>query len=159
VGFLAWVEASQLADWVRMSTAGYPSMITLHAFGMAVMVGISLVLDLRLLGRFAAIPTQALNRLQGVAWLGFAINTVSGSALFTAQATSYIVDVIFMSKMALVFLGGITAAILQPQLAKADSWPGGKTPGSIRAIAWLSIVFWLTAIVMGRLTAYLDISF
>jgi hypothetical protein len=159
VGFLAWVEASALADWVRMSSEGYPSMITLHAIGMAVMVGISLVLDLRLLGRFSAIPTQALNRLQGVAWLGFAVNTISGSALFTAQATSYVVDVVFMSKMALVFLGGITAAILQPQLAKADSWPGGQTPGGIKVLAWASIVVWLAAIVTGRLTAYLDISF
>jgi hypothetical protein len=155
VGFLAWVEASGLAEWVRMSTPGYPSMITLHAIGMAIMVGLSLVLDMRLLGYFAGIPTHALNRLQGLAWLGFAINTVSGTALFTAQATSYIVDVVFMTKIVLVFLGAITAAILQPQLARADSWSGGQTPGGIKALAWLSIILWLGAIITGRLTAYL----
>jgi hypothetical protein len=155
VGFLASIEASAFAEWVRMSTPGYPSMITLHAIGMAIMVGLSLVLDLRLTGRFVNIPTQALNRLQGLAWLGFAINTVSGTALFTAQATSYIVDVVFMTKIVLVFIGAITAAILQPQLAKADSWPGGQTPSGIKALAWFSIVVWLAAIITGRLTAYL----
>jgi hypothetical protein len=130
-------------------------MITLHAIGMAVMVGLSLILDLRLLGYFAGIPVAALHRLLGLAWIGFGINFVSGSALFAAQATSYIVDVVFMSKIVLVFLGAVTAAIVQPAVAKADSWPGGAIPGSTRAVAALGIVFWVGAIITGRLTAYL----
>jgi hypothetical protein len=155
VGFLVWLEATGLADWVRMSIPGYPSMITLHAFGMAIMVGLSLLLDLRLLGFFAGIPVAALQRFFGLAWIGFGINSISGSALFAAQATSYIVDWVFMSKMALVFLGAITAAILQPAVVKAGSWPGGRVPGGTRAIAAIGIVFWISAIIMGRLTAYL----
>ena len=155
MGFLAWIEASALGDWVRMSTLGYPSMIALHALGMAVMVGLSLLLDLRLLGKFDGIPPAALQRFLGIAWVGFGINLISGSALFTAQATMYIVDPIFMSKMAFVFAGVATAAILQPQLATSGSWPNGKAPGGTRAIAALSIVFWLIAITLGRLTAYL----
>lgn len=130
-------------------------MITLHAIGMAIMVGLSLILDVRLLGYFAGIPVAALHRLLGIAWIGFGINFLSGSALFTAQATAYIVDVVFMSKMVLVFLGAATAAILQPAVAKADSWPGGQTPGGTRAVATLGIVFWVGAIITGRLTAYL----
>ena len=88
-------------------------MIALHALGMAIMVGLSLLLDLRILGWFAGIPLQALRRFFGLAWVGFGINFVSGSALFSAQATSYIVDWVFMTKMTLVLLGAITAAILQ----------------------------------------------
>lgn len=155
VGFLVWLEATGFADWVRMSTLGYPSMITLHAIGMAIMVGLSLILDLRLIGYFAGIPVAALHRLLGIAWIGFGINFLSGSALFSAQATSYIVDVVFMSKMALVFLGAATAAILQPAVVKADAWPGGRTPGGTRAVAFLGIIFWVGAIITGRLTAYL----
>lgn len=155
VGFLVWLEATELADWVRMSIPGYPSMITAHAFGMAIMVGLSLVLDLRLLGWFAGIPLAALHRLLKVAWIGFAINSVSGAALFSAQATSYITDGVFMTKMLLVVLGAITAAVLQPQIAAAGSWTDGRTPGGTRALAAISIVFWLGAIIMGRLTAYL----
>jgi hypothetical protein len=155
VGFLAWLEASGLAEWVRSSNEGYPSMIALHAIGMAVMVGISLLLDLRLVGWFAGIPVKALHRLFGVGWIGFGINFVSGSALFTAQATSYIVDWVFMTKMLLVLLGAITAAILQPAVAVADTWPGGRIPGGTKAVAGIAIVIWVVAIVMGRLTAYL----
>lgn len=155
MGFLAWLEASGLAEWVRSSNEGYPSMIALHAIGMAVMVGISLLLDLRLVGWFAAIPVKTLERLFGVGWIGFGINFISGSALFTAQATSYIVDWVFMTKMTLVLLGAISAAILQPAVAASGAWPGGRIPGGTKAIAGIAIVIWVVAIIMGRLTAYL----
>jgi hypothetical protein len=138
-----------------MSTLGYPAMITCHAVGMAVMVGLALLLDARLLGRFSGIPYPALQRFLGLAWLGFGLNFLSGAALFAAQATQYIVDVVFMTKLALVFLGAVTAAILQPALARSDTWTGGKAPSGVRGIAALSIVFWVGAIIMGRLTAYL----
>lgn len=153
MGFLTWLEATALADWVRMGDLGYPSMITLHALGMAIMVGLSLLIDMRLLGWFAGIPLKGLQRFFGLAWIGFGTNFLSGSALFSAQATSYIVDWIFLTKMALVFLGAVSAAILQPAVAKANS--DAELPGSTKPIAALAIVFWVVAIVMGRLTAYL----
>jgi hypothetical protein len=153
VGFLAWLEATGLAEWVRSSTAGYPSMIALHALGMAVMVGLSLLLDLRVLGWFAGIPLQALRRFFGLAWIGFGINFISGSALFSAQATSYIVDWVFMTKMTLVLIGAITAGVLQPAVAKLG--PGEPLSVGTKAVAGVAIVIWVVAIVMGRLTAYL----
>jgi hypothetical protein len=153
VGFLVWLEATGLAEWVRSSIPGYPSMIALHALGMAIMVGLSLVIDMRVLGWFSGIPLNALQRFFGLAWIGFGINFLSGGALFTAQATSYITDWVFMTKMALVFLGAITAAILQPAVAKAG--PGAQVSGGTKAVAAVAIVFWLVAIIMGRLTAYL----
>lgn len=155
MGFLVWVEATGLAEWVRSSNPGYPSMIALHAIGMAIMVGLSLVLDLRLLGWFAGIPVRAMDRLFSLAWIGFGINFLSGSALFTAQATSYIVDWVFMTKMFLVLLGAITAAILQTQIVSSGSWTNGQAPGGVKAVAGIAIVIWIVAIVMGRLTAYL----
>ena len=52
---------------------------------------------------------------------------MSGSTLFTAQATGYIVDWVFMTKMTLVLLGAITAGILQPAVVKAGT---GKVPAA-----------------------------
>jgi hypothetical protein len=157
VGFLTWLEASGLAEWVRMSTAGYPTAITLHAVGMAIMVGLSVIVDLRLLGRFDGIPYGALQRLLPIAWIGFGINTLSGFGLFAAQATMFATDGMFLSKIILVFAGAATAGILQPELARADSWSGGVAPRNVRTIATLSLAFWFFAIVTGRLTAYIMI--
>jgi hypothetical protein len=155
VGFLVWLEATGLADWVRMSTIGYPICITLHAIGMAIMVGLALALDMRLLGIFKGIPYPALQRFFGLAWLGFGINFISGSGMFAAQATMYITDITFMTKMALVILGAITVAVLQNMVGRDWTKWGTTPPGKVRVIAWLSIIFWLTGITMGRLTAYI----
>jgi len=153
VGFLAWLEATGLAEWVRSSQSGYPSMIALHALGMAIMVGLSLLLDLRILGWFAGIPLQALQRFFRLAWIGFGINFLSGSGLFSAQATSYIVDWVFMTKMTLVLVGAITAGILQPAVVKAG--PNAELSAGMKGVAAFAIVVWIVAIIMGRLTAYL----
>ena len=44
-------------------------------------VGLALALDMRLLGRFAGIPYDALHRFLGIAWVGFGLNFLSGAAL------------------------------------------------------------------------------
>jgi hypothetical protein len=164
VGVLVWLEATGLAEWVRSSTIGYPLMITCHAIGMGVMVGLALVLDARLLGRFADISYSALHRFLGVAWIGFGINFLSGSCLFTTgSATKYIWNVekgdwnyIFMTKMVLVILGAISAAILQNIVGRESaSWGTGAAPAKVQFIAILSVIFWTMAIVTGRLTAYI----
>jgi hypothetical protein len=157
VGFFVWLEATGLADWVRMSTEGYPIVITLHAVGMAIMVGLAVIVDLRLLGKFDGIPYASLQRLLPVAWVGFGINTLSGTCLFAAQATHFATDGMFLSKIVLVFAGAATVGILQPELAKADGWSGGRPPAKVRSVAALGIAFWLFAIITGRLTAYIMI--
>ena len=139
-----------------MSTLGYPLMITCHAIGMAIMVGLAVSLDLRLLGRFQGIPYPALHRFLGLAWLGFGINFLSGAALFTTKPMDYVNDYVFMTKITCVLAGAITAALLQTSVGRdSGSWSIVKAPGKVRAIALLSIVFWFTAIVAGRLTAYI----
>ena len=155
MGLLIWIEATGLAEWTRSSTEGYPIMIASHAIGMAVMVGLALALDLRLLGWFQGIPYAALQRFLGIAWAGFALNTLSGFALFAMQATSYITNFVFLSKIGLVLLGTVTAAMLQTAVSRDSLGWGAAAPGNVKAIAVVSIVFWLGAIVTGRLIAYL----
>lgn len=153
MGLLIWLEESGLAAWT--STDGYPPMIALHAIGMAVMVGLALALDMRLLGLFAEIPYTALHRFLGLAWLGFGVNFLSGVALFTTQATAYVADITFLLKMGFVVLGAITAALLQTAVGRDSVGWGPSPPGSVKGIAIASIVFWLSAIITGRLIAYL----
>jgi hypothetical protein len=155
VGFLTWMEGTDFADWVRMSAAGYPLMITCHAIGMGIMVGLAVALDLRLLGWFQGISYKSLHRFLGVAWVGFGINFLSGVGLFAAQATMYATDVTFLIKIGFVFLGAITAALLQSAVGRDWANWGATVPSSVRTIAIASIVCWTIAITAGRLTAYI----
>jgi hypothetical protein len=124
---------------------------------MAIMVGLSVVLDLRLLGRFAGIPYQSLHRFLGIAWLGFGLNFLSGAALFTTQATQYIVDATFLIKMGLVLAGAVTVALLQTAVGRdSTAWlTGAGVPGIVRLIAIVSLLCWVAATITGRLIAYL----
>ena len=156
MGILAWLEASGLAEWVRTSTVGYPFMITAHAIGMAVMVGLAFLLDMRLLGMFRGIPFPALHRFFAVARAGFAINFLSGVALFTTEATTYVSDFMFVSKIALVLAGAATALWLQAAVGRdSTSWSDAVAPGAVRLVAVLSILCWVGATITGRLIAYL----
>ncbi|HUF71387.1 MAG TPA: DUF6644 family protein [Gammaproteobacteria bacterium] len=155
MGFLAWLEASGFSEWVRVSYVGYPLMIASHAVGMAVMVGLALAIDMRLLGWFAGIPRQAFDRFFTLAWIGFAVNFLSGSGLFAARATTYITDGTFLLKMAFVLGGVITAALLQGAIKRSPDWPSATAPAGVRIVAVASIVCWVFATITGRLIAYL----
>jgi hypothetical protein len=156
VQFLTWLEASGIGEWVRSSTIGYPMMIACHAIGMAIMVGLSLGLNMRLLGLFQGIPYEALTNFLAIAWAGFALNLISGTGLFATQATTYITDVTFLLKMAFVFAGMTTVAMLQSAVKRSSgNWSSAAAPDGIRLLATASIVFWVGATVTGRLIAYL----
>ena len=82
---MEWLESTALAEWVRTSLVGYPLVLTVHSIGMAIMVGIVSVVDLRLIGWFKRIPYTALDNLIRVAWYGLAVNVITGAAIFTAS--------------------------------------------------------------------------
>jgi hypothetical protein len=100
-------------------------------------------------------PYTALNRFLGIAWAGFTINLLSGTALFCMQATSYVKDGTFLLKMLFVLLGVVTAAFLQSALNRNSASWSTSAPGAIKVLAVVSITFWVGATVTGRLIAYL----
>lgn len=157
MGILRWLEGSAFANWVQTSLVAYPTAITLHSIGMAIMVGLVLVLNLRLVGFFERIPYPALSKLLRIAWIGFGINFLSGAALFTTQATVFATQPTFLVKILAVLTGACLVAYMQPRLARyaAAGGSGGDVPANVRGLAMTSLFLWTLAIVAGRLTAYL----
>lgn len=158
MGLITWIENTGLAEYVRVSAYGYPAMITLHSLGLAIMVGLSVVLSLRVLGFYSVIPYSSLYKLLKIAWIGFIINFISGGSLFAANATGLIVDPVFLTKMAMVILGAILVALMQAQiktaLASGDVEAAAQSTG-LKVLAALTIVAWTIGMVTGRLIAYL----
>ena len=154
---MEWLESTALAEWVRTSLVGYPLVLTLHSIGMAIMVGLVWITDLRLLGWFQRIPYTALDNMIRVAWYGLAVNAITGAAIFTSQAVFYTTSPPFLTKMVIVIGGSILAAYMQPRLRReAPAWSAGTpVPSGMKALATISILMWLVAIITGRFTAYL----
>jgi len=156
MGFLQWLEASAFAEWIQTSFVGYPVVITMHSIGMAIMVGLVLVLNLRLVGMFSRIPYAALSKLLGVAWVGFVINFLSGAALFIAQASVFATQASFIVKFLAVVIGASLAGYMQPILNRdAAAWGTGAVPSNVRGLAMASLFVWILAILAGRFTAYI----
>jgi hypothetical protein len=156
VSLLTWIEDSAFAEYIRVAPYGYPAMITLHSLGLAIMVGLSVVLSLRALGVFGFLPYEALRGLLKIAWVGFIVNLLSGSALFASQATTYVTDLEFLLKMFFVLLGAIFVALLQSAINRTVAAGGEDAPNPMRSFyASAAIVSWAGAMIAGRLIAYL----
>lgn len=157
MGFIAWIENTGLAEVIRVSAYGYPIMITLHSLGLAIMVGLSVVLSLRVLGYFSGIPFSTLYRLLKYAWVGFIINFLSGGLLFAASATTFIVHQIFLTKMLFVIVGAIFVGVMQGMIktALATGTADSAPPSNLKTMAWLTIGAWTVAMITGRFIAYL----
>ncbi len=152
-----WLEGTKVSMWVGESLWGYPIMLGLHAVGLAIVVGIFVMRDLRLIGFFEGISYESLDSLRKLAWTGFVINATSGCFLFTSQATTFASSTPFLLKISMIFLAAICAAVIQNKMRdEAPQWDSsGAVIGSVRAIAMVSIALWTGAIIAGRLTAYL----
>ncbi len=153
-----WLESTALAVWVGESLWGYPIMLGLHAVGLAIVVGIFTMLDLRMLRVIRGVSFQAFLSLYRLAWIGFLINALSGSALFTSQATTFVESAPFLIKISAVISGVIFGIFIQRRLrSRVADWDNADAniESSATALAALSLVCWIGAIFAGRLIAYL----
>ena len=153
-----WLETTALAIWVGESLWGYPIMLGMHAIGLAIVVGIFVMLDLRMLRVIRGVSFHAFLSLYRLAWIGLIFNTISGSALFTSQATTFVESVPFLIKISSVVAGVIVGIFIQRRLKlRVADWDNADTniESSATALAALSLVCWIGAIFAGRLIAYL----
>src|SRR3982751_4546274 len=98
---LEQLQNSAFSQWVVGSDSllAYPTILTLHTVGLALVVGAAIVVDLRMLGVGTAIPLSTLRNTFRVFWLGFGINLVSGLILFASEAVTKGTQPVFFIKL------------------------------------------------------------
>src|SRR5687767_9650636 len=85
------------------SVWAFPTVLTLHTAGMAVLVGASWLLDLRLLGITSRnTPLSAFNWVFPTIAIGLVVNLLTGVLLFIKNATTWGGAIPFFVKMLLV---------------------------------------------------------
>ena len=153
------LEYSALAQWVFTSVTGYSIMLTAHAAGLAIAVGLSGILCLRFLGLYRPLRLDALHDMFPLVWLGFLINLLSGGALFVSQATYFVTSAMFLLKFACIVLNACNLCYLQfavgRYLLRAGGGPGLRIPDfRIKLSALCGLLLWAVAMTAGRLIAY-----
>ena len=153
---LKTIEESGLSSWIRDSPSifAYWFILSCHAIGMGLLVGASVVIDLRLLGVAKELPLAPLKGLYRIIWIGFWIQIVSGGLLLIAYPTKALTNPDFYLKLTLI---GIAVTVMQTirkrvftdsTLSDSDMMIKGK------ALAVWSLVLWAGAVTAGRLLAY-----
>ena len=152
---LTALEGTGFAAWLRESGSiwAYPTVLTLHTVGLALLVGANSALDLRVLGAASAVPLSSLSRLFPVMWIGFVVNAVSGVLLFAADATTKGTTRIFVFKLGLIVLAVVLMWALK-RVLYGDAGDVRRVGAPAKGIAIASIAVWVAAIAAGRFMAY-----
>ena len=155
----AWaaaLESSALSFFIRDSNWLYPLANLAHIYGLALVLGSIIALDLRLLGVGRRVVTaEALSRfLTPVMMVGLALSITSGLILFTADASAIAVNPIFRNKMILLILGLANAWAFRRLWTQALPGWDVRAPLGGRLQAAASMLMWLMLATAGRLIAY-----
>ena len=151
------LEQSGFASGIRQSLWLYPAANVGHILSLFCFAGSIAVMDLRMVGAFAATsPAYVLKTARLASVLAFAGLAVTGFILFAAEASHVAVNPVFQFKMALVVLGLLNVAYFELKIApKVKSLaPLEPLPRAARVAGILSIVMWLAAAACGRSIAY-----
>lgn len=147
---LWWIEDSKIGMLVSSSEWGYPIVLSLHAVGMAVLVGVSLMITLRVLGIASAVPVTAMEPYWIYGIGGFIVNLVSGVALFMGSASTLFFSGAFQIKI----VGVIIGLILTWWLVKICLRGSGEVTTNHKILSAAALLAWAVALVAGRLIGY-----
>ena len=154
----AALEATELAIALRNSVWSYPLINAAHIFGVALLVGSVVPLDLRLLGLWGSMPIAPLwTVLTRTAGIGLVVTIFFGTLLFITRASEYVASNLFIAKMILVLLGSANALMLRMQTPAQESHIAStpvKPSARLRVSAGISLAAWLSALTLGRLIGY-----
>jgi len=158
LSFCEWLASTHWSVALHESHLGYPLVESIHVLTLCVFVGMSMMLDLRLLGlTLRDVPfSEVADRL--MPWMigGFVVMVVSGALLFYAIPVRSYQNIFFRVKMILLVLAGVNAWVFQKGVyRRLASWDRDASPPRRARIAGgASLVLWVAIIVAGRMIAY-----
>jgi hypothetical protein len=156
--FCQWLENTSLGTAVRESGWLFPTIETVHLFGIISLVASTSILDLRLLN--LALRRESVSKLAAKclawAWGGFSVQVVTGFLLFSSEATKMYGSRVFQIKMLLILLAGLNGLVFHViAYRKVAEWENAPvTPLSARFAGGLSILLWFGIVAAGRWISY-----
>jgi hypothetical protein len=156
--FCRWLASTRGSISLHQSLYMYPLVESVHVLTLCVFVGMSVMLDLRLLGlTLRNIPvTEITRRLLPWMQAGFVVMLASGLLLFYAIPVRSYQNVFFRAKLIFLVLAGLNAWYFHRGVYRTvGQWDAdGSAPRAARTAGAVSLLLWAAIIVAGRLIAY-----
>ncbi len=150
--FLQGLEFSSLGFAARGSSWLYPVANLCHVVGASLLVGAILVFDLLLLRHRYELAADISRTALGIAATGLVLLLVSGPIMFSAEATAFGRNPVFLLKMALILAGFANLGLYH--WAKRHAVLQPRIPALARHHAAFSACVWIFAVIAGRSIAY-----
>ena len=155
---LTWIDGSPMAEEIRVSLWLFPALEIAHVAAIALVLGSIARVDLRLVGlasRHRSI-TEISREMLPWTWVGFALATVFGALLFVGQPVRYVEVAFFDAKIILILLAGLNMLVFEYMTRRSvGRWDRAPTPPlQVRLAGGLSLAFWLSVVICGRLIGF-----
>ena len=156
---LAWLQSTPLAIAVAENDILFPWIESVHVLAIVLVVGTISIVDLRLLG-VASLDISAkrlMNDIIPYTWGAFAVAAITGSLMFSSDATHYAHNRLFQAKLVMLVLAGLNMAVFHVfGVRDIERWeaPGATTPAAAKTAATISLLVWITVVSLGRGTGF-----
>ncbi|HZT75927.1 MAG TPA: DUF6644 family protein [Vicinamibacterales bacterium] len=156
--FCQWLAETRGSIALHESLYMYPLVESAHVLTLCLFVGMSVLLDLRLLGvTLKRVPvSEVTSRL--LPWMigGFTIMLVTGLLLFYAIPVRSYQNIFFRLKLITLALAGLNAWYFHEGIHKrVGEWDRDvRTPSRARLAGIVSLACWAVIVVSGRMIAY-----
>ncbi len=155
---MQWLAEQPASIALRESLFVWPLVESTHVLTLALFVGSTAMMDLRLLGvSFGGVPVSAFTaRLLPWTRAGFALMAVTGLLLFYATPVRNYQNVFFRIKVILLVAAGLNVWLFHSRIHRrvADWDLDIPPPRAARIAAVVSLTAWAGVVVAGRMMAY-----
>ena len=152
------IETGPVGLWVGESVWAFNGLLMFHMIAVAMVFGMILIVDLRLLGLTSrnTSVTQLCEDVIPWTWLAFAVSVVTGTIIFTGQAVKYYDNFAFRMKFLMLVLAGINMLVFQfITYRRVATWDrDAAVPLAGKLAGLISLICWIAVIAYGRWTAY-----
>ena len=151
------IMASQLSQWIQATYWLWPVLEIIHFFGLTLLLGGLIIVDLRMIGFFPTINLQGVKKLLPFVIFGFLLNLITGILFVYGDPSRYAINIGFQIKLILILLAGCNAAIYHFRVEGYVFDLGSSSirpPLTIKLVGLTSLSLWTGVLLLGRLIPY-----
>ena len=148
--------ASNLTQWIQATYWLWPILEIFHFFGLTLLMGGLIIVDLRMIGFFSDIGLEKVKKLLPLVIFGFLVNLITGVLFLFGDPSRYSINIGFQIKMILILLAGCNAAIyhlkVEPLFSNLNLTDRLRLV--IKITGFTSLTLWTGVLLLGRLIPY-----
>lgn len=156
--FATWLHQTSLSVALQGQVRWlWPFCESLHFAGLALLIGVAGMFDLRLMGVMKRVPIAVVADFMPWAVVGFAINLITGLVFVISEPSQYVTNPTWWLKVAFLVVSGANAIVYQVAFASraAELPAGADTPTSFKIIGALSLLSWFGVLWAGRMLPFI----